>query len=81
MRGLSIATNAYSDFLDLLPEELPGSGIAVISDNGETFESIVKKRAATMVGRPNAQPESTTAMDGEAALVDPAEGKHNAPLA
>jgi len=34
-----------------------------------------------MVGRPNAQPESTTAMDGEAALVDPAEGKHNAPLA
>jgi hypothetical protein len=29
-----------------------------------------------MVGRPNAQPESTTAMDGEAALVDPAEGKH-----
>jgi hypothetical protein len=58
VRGPSIATNAYSDFLDLLPEELPGSGIAVISDNGETFESIVEKALRRWWDDPTLSPKA-----------------------
>ena len=66
MRGPSIATNAYSDFLDLLPEELPGSGIAVISDNGETFESIVEEALRRWWDDPRLSPKPR-ALDNEGA--------------
>ena len=45
-------------YLDLLADELPGSGIAVISDNGETLDSVIGKALLRWWDDPTLSPKA-----------------------